>query len=374
MQGTLAGVLLALIATVLWSLSPLFFAAAGRRIGPEAVNLLRLLLATAGFFLLLLPYAVFIALLPGRSLPGAFSLSLPECSWLVLSGFLGLYLGDAFYLRALVSLGPHRTSQFLTLAPVASVALAWTLLDEALSARILFGIALVLGAVLGLVLAERHSDGKRPTRGAAPEAVGGGAVGPPLKVGGAAGSPREVGGAAGLAPKGGARSGGTGGPPRGGGTASALGRFSTAGALAGLAAALCQGLGAVTARQAFLLREAGTAALDPVLAAGVRVVSAAALLWAMALLRGRTRGLLPLLEDRALRQRLVLGTLAGPLLGMLAYIGAFAFAPAGIVSTLTAMTPLLVIPLSAWRYGLRPGPFALLATGVAVFGVGLICL
>ena len=112
------GLILATAALVLWSLSPFFFTAMGRRVGPFATNLLRLALAT-----LILLAVMGIRYLVGDvfSKPG-----MVTCLWLSASGIIGLVIGDFFLYRALTTEGPEKTSQIQTLAPAATgvVALA----------------------------------------------------------------------------------------------------------------------------------------------------------------------------------------------------------------------------------------------------------
>src|SRR5690349_14278409 len=90
---------------VLWSISPFFFAAAGRRVGPYTVNLLRLAFALPPLGAVWAAHAFF----QGGAAPG-----LVPCVWLILSGGLGLALGDFFLYRCFVQEGPERTSQLMT--------------------------------------------------------------------------------------------------------------------------------------------------------------------------------------------------------------------------------------------------------------------
>jgi drug/metabolite transporter (DMT)-like permease len=57
---------------------------------------------------------------------------------------------------------------------------------------------------------------------------------------------------------------------------------------------------------------------------------------------------------------------------MIAYIAALKYAPAGVVTTITFMTPLIVIPLGAWRYGTRIGAWMVAGTAVSLAGVLLL--
>jgi drug/metabolite transporter (DMT)-like permease len=57
---------------------------------------------------------------------------------------------------------------------------------------------------------------------------------------------------------------------------------------------------------------------------------------------------------------------------MLCYIAALKSAPAGIVTTITFMAPLLIIPIGARLYGTRIGWAAAAGTGLSLAGVALL--
>jgi drug/metabolite transporter (DMT)-like permease len=140
------------------------------------------------------------------------------------------------------------------------------------------------------------------------------------------------------------------------------------GAANGVAAALCQGIGSVMAREAFL-READ---LSPIYATTVRIGAAALMIILIA--RGRGTFLAGMKSLRAPRvlPRIVLGTFSGPILGMTCYIAAMKYQPAGVVTTITFMTPLIVMPLGAWRY--RTGIPWLVAAGAGLAVAGVVLL
>jgi len=305
------GVTLSLGTAFLWALSPLFWASAGRRIGSVATNLLRILLASAVLLLVVLPaYALLLGRWPAMPAPVQFG-------WMLLSGTAGLVIGDAFFFAAVVHLGPRRAVQVNTLAPVSAVLLGWTFLDEELAAPVLAGVALVLGAVAYIAFAER-----RPV-------------------------PAD-----------------DGDPP-----STEPGHMSRWGLTCAICSAACVGMGTVLGRQAF---RAPGPPFDPVVATVVRVAGACPQLWALALLRGTARPMLRHLRDRAILHRLCLGVLAGPVGGMLCYVTSMKLIPAGLVSTLTAMSPLVILPIVAVYYRARVRPGVYLATAAAVAGVALL--
>jgi drug/metabolite transporter (DMT)-like permease len=332
------GVALALMTAVFWAISPLCWASVGQRIGSFSVLLLRGLLASTMLLLLLLPVYV---LLRGGTIP------LPSSAqlwWILLSGIAGMAIGDALYYEALVTLGPRRTTQILTLAPVAAVALGWMYLDEQLNALRLMGIVTVLAATAYAVLARQRATRQETDR--------------PTDTNIASPSGNT------LAPQNGVAT-----EVNHSSKPHEPGYVTAAGIAFAVAGAVCVGLGAVTMRQAFRVGE-----LDMVFATVLRVASSTCLLWLIPLFRGRVMSTIRPLADGFILPRVLLGTLAGPLLGMLCYVGAIKYIEAGIASTLTSMSPLFILPLIAMRYQAKLTWRIAIATALASAGVGLIFL
>lgn len=307
------GIFLALGALVLWSLSPFFFTATGRRIGPFATNLLRLSLAMPVLVVFcLLQYAA-----QGAGQGAGTASGFPGARTalvLAASGWVGLGAGDLFLYRSFYHIGPERTSLLISLAPAITTAIAWLFLGELLSPAQLTGITLVLAGVTLAVW--------RRGVAAAASASAGASAGPPLWRGG----------------------------------------------WNGAVAALCLGASTVLAREAFLL-EPG---LSPLYATTLRVGAAAVLILLIAAARGVARRGYGTLRDPWIRKRMLLGTLVGPVGGMTLYVAAMKFQPAGVVATITFMTPLLVMPLGAWHYGTRLGLRTVLGALAALAGVVLL--
>jgi drug/metabolite transporter (DMT)-like permease len=321
--------------------SPFFFTGVGKRVGAFPTNLLRLGLA----FLILL------ALSGAR----AWSAPLPfphavVWGWLIGSGVIGLAIGDAFLYRAFISIGPERTSQIQTLAPAATAVLAWFGLHEVLSAMQLCGMALVLAGVFlattGALAAARKARSAAPGREADPgeeiallsaEARMEGAVIPVRTVTAALSKPEG---------------------------------YLRAGLWAAIWSALFQGLGTVLARKAFM----DQADLDPLLATTVRIGSGSLALLAYARWAGPMGPILGAWRQPGILRPLVIGTLFGPLIGMICYITALKHAPAGVVTTITFMAPLLIIPIGARLYSTRIAAATLWGAALSVAGVALLGL
>ncbi len=145
-----AGELLAILTSFLWAGTAVFFTAAGRRAGSQAVNFARLPLAV-------LCLAAAHLVLAGSLWPvGATPRSV---AWLAASGFVGLTLGDSFLFWAFARIGPRRTLLMMSTAPVFTVLTAWVLLGETLSLRQLGGIAVIIAGVMIATLGRDEGGG-----------------------------------------------------------------------------------------------------------------------------------------------------------------------------------------------------------------------
>lgn len=111
--------------------------------------------------------------------------------------------------------------------------------------------------------------------------------------------------------------------------------------------------------------------VDPVAASAVRVGTAALMMVAMGLLPGQT-----LIPSAALQPRVLLPIVINGFLGLglgttLLLLG-LAYGKAGVVATLSATSPILVLPLQWALTRKAPGPGAWAGAAVAVLGVALI--
>lgn len=161
----------ALLTALLWALAALSFAAAGRRIGAMAVNLLRI--PAALVLLALLHTQRFGTLVPEH-------LDAARAGWLALSGVVGLALGDLFYFHALAVLGARLGALLLSTWPVLSTLIAAVQLGETPDGADVAGIAVTIAGV-ALVVAGRPPRREKPLPQVAPRtralAVGAGLLG-----------------------------------------------------------------------------------------------------------------------------------------------------------------------------------------------------
>ncbi len=121
-----------------WASGTLMFTAAGRRIGSYNVNKLRIPIAAlmVGGLLYLLNGSLFPTGGDTRTI-----------ILLVLSGIVGLVIGDSCYFRCLVILGPRQGALLGSLAPPITAVTAYLFLDERLGLLAIFGLIVTLAGV-----------------------------------------------------------------------------------------------------------------------------------------------------------------------------------------------------------------------------------
>ena len=238
-------------------------------------------------------------------------LSSVSTSWLVVSGAVGMGLGDLALFLALPRLG-SRLSLLVTqclAAPIAAIC-EWMWLGTTMAAtQIAMGGVILAGVAVAFLPDRKH----------------------PVRV-----------------------------------------KLHWSGFVLGFLAAAGQGIGAIITRKANLVAfAAGEGQIDGITAAYHRILGALVLtvLW-FVLLRGRKWGRELFTAPANPRYGWVLANgLAGPVIGVSCYQWALATTPSGIVLPIVATSPLLAIPFAWWLEGDRPTMRSVLGGFVAVAGV-----
>lgn len=307
----------ALATAVSWAFTAIFFAAAARRLGTPLVNLVRLALASV------LLGTVVLATGAAGPMPSG------QTVCLVLSGVIGLALGDAAYFRALEYLGPRRASLLMVLAPVFTALLMVPLLGEGLGLPGLVGMAVTIGGV-AWVQGERTGHGEPH-----PHAARG-------VLFGVLGSVGQAGGYV-------------------------LAKVGLGAAPSGSLLAEWAGLTAVPPSE--------WTAGEPVAAlygTFVRMVAATAFVAAGAAILGRPRNFADLVRDRRGTLAMAGGTVMGPFLGVWMSLYAVSHANTAVASTILATSPVFVIPLVRIAHGERVSWRVWVGTVVALGGVAIL--
>lgn len=278
-----------------WATTGLLSADAVRALGPFHFNLLRQVLVT-----LVLAMVVF-----GLGIGGG--LTWPIAAVLVVSGIIGILVGDTFNFAAVGRLGPRRAGAIFALnAPMAAI-MGWAFLGETLGLQAVSGIAVTVAGVALAILGRPKADAHR----------------------------FEM----------------------------LQGTF-----LIGILFALCAGLGQAVG--SLIARPVMTAGLDPYLASLVRVGAS-----------GLTMGILaatpvaPAAPKSYSRKVLILtaGTaIIGLLIGMTLFLYALQGSKTGIIATLSATSPVIILPLLWLRTGQRPSGLSFCGAFLAVLGLALI--
>jgi drug/metabolite transporter (DMT)-like permease len=143
------GEIVALATAVCWAGTSLFFTIAGKQVGSQLVNRVRLPLAA--FFL-----AITHLLWQGQVLPIHAEPS--RWGWLGLSAISGLVVGDAMLFQAFVLIGARLSMLLMTLVPMISTLLAWVFLGETLSLLEIGAVIVTVSSVAWVVSEQTNSN------------------------------------------------------------------------------------------------------------------------------------------------------------------------------------------------------------------------
>lgn len=231
--------------------------------------------------------------------------------WLTISGSLGLIMGDAFLFQAFIWIGPRLSMLLMSLNPAIAAVMAWIFLGEWLNGWQILGILITLSGITWVVL-ERNGKLNQSHEQ----------------------NPNYL-----------------------------------KGVLFGLGAAFGQAAGLVTAKK-------GLADGFPALSATLlRFIAAFVILWGYTLVRGQVRSSFQrgFQYPRSIAL-IAAGATTGPLLGVTLSMLAIQHAEVGIASTLMALPPLILLPISYFLYKERFGWQAIVGTVIALVGVGMLFL
>jgi drug/metabolite transporter (DMT)-like permease len=143
LETKFAGEIAALVAAILWCISSLVYGRVGATIPPLHLNLIKGIVAIAFLLVTIAVTGDFFPVLP----------PIPFCL-LLLSGIVGIGLGDTAFLAAINSMGARRVLLMETLAPPITAVLALIFLQERLNISAWCGVLLT---ILGIawVISER---------------------------------------------------------------------------------------------------------------------------------------------------------------------------------------------------------------------------
>ncbi len=273
------------------------FEAAGKKVGSVTVNIMRLIM---GFGFLSIT-ALFTR---GMFLP--LDASIKSYTFLGISGFIGMFLGDLFMFEAFVILGARITTLIMTLVPVVTALSAWIILGETLSLRETLAVLLTVGGIF-LVMYKKSNGGADKAE------------------------------------------------------------FPARGLLCAAGGVLGQALGMVFSK-------IGVESYDPIAATQIRILVAIVSFILLISLRGRWKEVGRGIKDKGAMKWIGVGSFFGPFLGVTAMLIALKNASAGIVSTISSTSPILVIPFSVMIFRDRVSLAEVAGAVISVGGVSLFFL
>jgi drug/metabolite transporter (DMT)-like permease len=155
---TYIGEIAALFTSLCWSMAAIGFTFASRQVGSQVTNRVRVVVA---FVALLFINGI----LYGQPIPlhagGA------RWMWLMLSGVVGLAIGDAFLFRTYQCIGPRLGSLLMSSNAVFGAAIAWLFLGETLRLTQYAGMLVTLAGI-GWVVLTRPADTTHPNSACKP--------------------------------------------------------------------------------------------------------------------------------------------------------------------------------------------------------------
>lgn len=295
MLADFRGEVAALGAALIWAAASIVYTGVGRQLPPLVLNLVKGLIAIALLILTLLFF--------GKLLP---TVSLVPVLLLLLSGMIGIGMGDTAYFVALNSLGARRALVLESLSPPLGAFLALIFLQEQLAPLAWLGIGLTIAGVTWVVLERSPHPNGTLTH-------------PPMK-----------------------------------------------GIVAGLVAAVGQAIGAVLSRAAL----AGTD-IDPLWSTLIRLLAGILILLIWFSAQKHPIQKLAPLRSRRLWGIVIMAAFASTYLGIWLQQIALKYAPTGIAQSLSATSPLFVIPF-AIATGEKVSLRAVFGAAIALAGVWLL--
>jgi drug/metabolite transporter (DMT)-like permease len=147
----LTGELISLGTAIFWTITVIGFEGAGKRVGSVSVNVIRLMIG-----LILLTLTVWI--MTGSIVP----VNIGQYAWnmLLISGVIGLVIGDLFLFQAFVDLGGRLSLLILCTVPIMTSILGYFVFGEVLEAITIIGIVITISAISVVVLTKRTKEKK----------------------------------------------------------------------------------------------------------------------------------------------------------------------------------------------------------------------
>ncbi|CCQ95214.1 conserved membrane hypothetical protein [[Clostridium] ultunense Esp] len=145
------GELAALGTALCWTISGITFESAGKKVGSLSVNYIRLILG----FIFINTYSFFSR---GMLLP--LDATKNNWAWLMVSGFIGFFLGDLFLFQSYVEVGSRISLLIMASSPPISAFLGFVFLGERLELISLLGMIITIIGIAIVILNKETGESK----------------------------------------------------------------------------------------------------------------------------------------------------------------------------------------------------------------------
>lgn len=143
------GELISLFTAMCWTVTVISFEYAGKRVGSLSVNMIRLLF---GFLFV----TIFLLITRGMLFP--LDATPHIWNWMLLSGFVGLVIGDYFLFQAFVDVGGRIALIILNIVPPLSAILGYLYFGETIGWWGLTGMTITIGAIVFVVISRKDTS------------------------------------------------------------------------------------------------------------------------------------------------------------------------------------------------------------------------
>lgn len=289
------GEIAALATAFCWAITSTSFEVAGKKIGSQPLNLIRL-------FIGMLFLSIFTLLTRGIAFP--IDASFETWKWLFLSGLIGLVIGDLLLFEAFVRIGARISMLIYASVPPMSGILAYFLLGEAMTVRQILGMVVTLTGIAIVILVK--GDSKK------------------VKL-----------------------------------------AHPVAGILLAFGGAFGQALG-------YIIGKFGLSNYDPFAATQIRLLAGIIGFTIIFTIRGTWKQFFASFKEKEAMAFITLGSFFGPFLGISLSLLAIQHTNPGVASTLTSITPVVLIPVAIYVRKEKVHFKEILGALVAISGVAII--
>lgn len=289
------GEIAALATAFCWSITATSFEIAGKKIGSQPLNLIRLLIGMV--FLSLYTWIT-------RGMIFPYDASFETWKWLFLSGLVGLVIGDFLLFEAFVRIGARISMLIYATVPPMSGILAFFLLGESMTLKQIIGMVVTLTGIAIVILVK--GDQKK------------------VKL-----------------------------------------AHPIAGILLAFGGAFGQALG-------YIIGKFGLENYDAFAATQIRLLAGIIGFTIIFTFRGTWKQFFVSFKEKHAMKFITLGSFFGPFLGISLSLLAIQHTNPGVASTLTSITPILLIPIAIYIRKEKVQPKEILGALVAISGVAII--